>query len=347
MDESEPKPSPLVVGLCYNIKKGISSEVEDIEAEYDSIDTINALKNALHSCGCKVILLEADHDLPCRLSQTTVDIIFNIAEGTAGRGREAQVPAILDFLQIPYSGSDETTLSICLDKGLTKRLLETYGVRTPKYQVVCHEHDALDSRLTFPLMVKPNAEGSSKGIGDMSVAHSKDQAVDMIHSSLEKYNQPVLVEEYIIGREFTVGVIGNGSGTHVFRPMEIEYLDKSNKYNIYSYNVKREFKKYVNNLCPAPLSDAAEKDMIDMARRVYTALECKDFSRIDFMMSEDGRIYFLEINPLPGLAPGYSEYPMIAEANGMPYDQLISLILNCALERHGIDKERITCKPEI
>lgn len=336
--ENECVPPPLVAGLAYNLKKGIVSSAEDIEAEYDSYDTIEAIKEAFTAAGIKVELLEADANFIDRLKSTKVDIVFNIAEGISGRGREAQVPAILSFLGIPFSGSDETTLCLALDKALTKRYLSTYNIRTPAYQLVKTPDFKLDSALKFPLIIKPDSEGSSKGISDLAIVDNEEQLYGIISKNFSLYGQPMLVEEYVKGREFTVGILGNGNDMRVFEPMEICYLHKERENTIYSYNVKKNYKKYVEYRCPPLLDENTTRRMKEIAAEVYTALDCRDFSRVDFRLSEDGEIHFIEINPLPGLAPGYSDYPMLAEFCGMDYRTLVLSVLNSALKRYGMNE---------
>jgi D-alanine-D-alanine ligase len=162
-------PAQLRVGLTFNLKKHITSDVADIEAEYDNIETVLAIRDAIQDENCQVELLEATEELPVKLSKHSVDIVFNIAEGILGRGREAQVPAILNFYKIPFAGSDETTLCIALDKALTKRVLSTYHIRTPKDKVISKDRPRWSGSFTFPAIVKPNAEGSSKGISDVAI----------------------------------------------------------------------------------------------------------------------------------------------------------------------------------
>lgn len=328
--------SSYTVGLTYNLKKGIQTDAEDMEAEYDSIDTIYGIKNALEKAGCHVVLLEADHTLFNKLQNNRFDIVFNIAEGIFGRAREAQVPAILNFFQIPFTGSDETTLCISLDKSLTKRLLSTYCIKTPRYQVFNTATEELDATLKFPLIVKPNAEGSSKGISDCSVAQNEQELRTILKRCIDTYCVPFLVEEYISGRELTVGILGNGDDMIVIPPMEIVYKNQNETFHVYSYQVKRNYQQYVKYECPAHLDENIIREVMNISKQIYQALECRDFSRIDYRVSPEGEIYFIEINPLPGLAPGYSDFPMAAEFIGIPYDELIVKILNSALKRYGM-----------
>ena len=209
----------LKVGITYNLKKnlaGTASDPPDAEAEFDDISTILAIQNALEGAGCRTELLEADASLPGRLSQNPPDIVFNVAEGSAGRGREAQVPALLSYLKIPYTGSDETTMCIAMDKALTKSLLAPHRVRTPKYRVASVEAAYSSGKhklqagaaayssgaasfsaggLSFPVIVKPNAEGSSKGISGASVAHDAESLRAALEAGIGAYRQDMLVEE--------------------------------------------------------------------------------------------------------------------------------------------------------
>ncbi len=334
-----PPPRPLI-GIIYNLKKGVKTEIHDLEAEYDNIETVNSIKSVFEKHKLKTVLLEADSSLPEKLRDIHIDIAFNIAEGINGRGREAQIPALLNMLGIPFTGSDETTLCIALDKALTKRLLSSYHINTPKYTVIPKSFALQDIRIkkmNYPVIVKPNAEGSSKGISDVSIVDSMDDLYKLAEKNIETYKQDMLAEEYIEGREFTVGITGNGKEINVFSPMEIIFRKKTQgDYHVYSYNVKQDYKQYIKYECPADLDKGIERKLIGTARKIYEVLGCLDFARIDFRIGKNGLIYFIEINPLPGLAPGYSDFPMLAEFCGVSYDALIMSILDSALKRYGI-----------
>ena len=324
----------LEAGITFNLRKNIASHLSDAEAELDDIETIRAIQNALEKAGASVTQYEATEDLPARLLKKRPDIVFNIAEGLNGRGREAQVPAILSFLGIPFSGSDETTMCVAMDKALTKRLVSSWGVSTPDYEIVRSGAPIQDIRLPFPVIVKPNTEGSSKGITDLSIAGDAAALRRLLSEKIDAYREDMLVEEYISGREFTVGMLGNGKNLRVFPPMEIIFNDRA--HGIYSREVKKDFRKYVSYKCPADIDGETEREMESAAETVYRSLECRDFARMDFRLSPEGKPYFIEINPLPGLAPGYSDFPMIASFSGMDYTALINAILTCALERYGL-----------
>lgn len=330
--------SGLRVGITYNLKKGLVSDAADIEAEYDHPDTIAAIQAALEAAGCRITRFEADRDLPIRLKTEPVDIVFNVAEGIGGRGREAQVPAILSLLGIPYTGSDETTLCLALDKALTKRVLSTYKIRTPACRVVTPgQHNRIGS-LDFPVIVKPNAEGSSKGISDLAVVFDQAMLNEQLKCNFQLYRQDMLVEQFIRGREFTVGLLGNDPDLTVFRPMEIIWLNQDNPFNTYSYPVKQNWQKLVRYECPSAIDPVLENRLMREARKIFRHLNCRDFARIDFRLDEAGQPWFIEINPLPGLAPGYSDYTMLAEANGMAYPKLIRQILRSALQRYDFSE---------
>lgn len=324
----------LRVGITYNLKKGILSEAADFEAEYDHLDTVLAIQQALEEAGCLVIRLEADRDLPEKLKDDPPDIVFNIAEGSHGRGREAQVPAILHFLGIPFTGSDETTLCIALDKALTKRILASYKIRTPHSRVFTPDEAVTTRNVTFPSIVKPNAEGSSKGITDHAIVYDRTSLLQQLKNGFRLYGCDMLVEPFIRGREVTVGLLGNGSCLRVFSPMEIIYL-QNKKDNIYSYTTKQNWKEQVRYECPARLEPGVAEKVMQIAGKIYKILDCHDFARIDFRIDEQNQPWFIEINPLPGLAPGYSDYPMLASFCGMDYNYLIQSILRAAIQRHA------------
>lgn len=333
-----PKGPGYRVGIAFNLKKKNESEQEDEQAEYDSINTVEAIGKALKGAGCETVFLEASENFPQMLKQAEVDIVFNIAEGKGGRGREAQVPSILNLYSIPYTGSDETTLCIALDKGLAKRIVKSHGIKTPVFFIWKDLNSDIPKRLKFPVIVKPNAEGSSKGVLGRMIANNRKELKELLHEKYTRYKQPVLVEEYIRGREFTVGIIGNGEKKHIFKPMEIIISPEGNPdgSKIYSFHVKTNYERYVGYECPAKIEPGLEKKITETAGKIFDALECRDFARIDFMLSEDNSLYFIEINPLPGLAPGYSDYPMLAGYNGFKYDELIVSVLNSGLKRYGM-----------
>ena len=335
-DDILPPPSKPIVGIIFNCKRHTGEESPDAEAEYDNLDTVYAIRDALASAQLQVVLMEFDQALPKKLLETHIDFAFNIAEGRSGRGREAEAPALLNLMGIPFTGSDETALCIALDKALCKRLLSTYRIRTPRYRVISKDRDIRQGKLKFPVIVKPNSEGSSKGISDACIVSNVEELHTLAVREIKLYGGTVLAEEYIAGREFTVGLLGNGENLHVFPPMEIVFKKSTDKnYRIYSFGVKQNYKEFVDYQCPAKLDPALEHEMMQAACRVFKVLGCHDFARVDFRLTEDGTLYFIEINPLPGLEPGYSDYPMLAEFSGVSYRELVLSVLNAGLSRCG------------
>jgi D-alanine-D-alanine ligase len=326
-------PEPLRIGFTYNLKRVDSKGGNDKEAEYDGPETITSIREAIESHGHVVIPLEATPDLPRQFMDSPVDLVFNIAEGAGGRNREAAVPALCELMGIPYTGSDAATLSIALDKALSKRVLRQHGILTPEFQEMETGRERLSARLKFPLIVKPNQEGSSKGVSSQaSVVDDEESLRAVVKECIERYRQPALVEDYIAGREFTVGLLGD-KRPRVLPPMEILFRDKENKRPVYDYQIKQEWEKHVYYECPAKLTPAELKGIERVTRETFTALDCRDVARVDLRMDARGDIYVLEVNPLPGLTPNYSDLCLIAKAANIDYRSLIGEILACGLKR--------------
>ncbi len=336
------KLEPLRIGFAYNVKRiaPTPDAVEDSEAEYDSPTTLQAIREAIASWGHEVVDLEATPELPSVLVSTPLDLVFNIAEGLKGRNRESQVPALLELLDIPYTGSDPATLSIALDKGLAKKIVRQHGIYTPNFQLMASGKERLLKDFgRFPLIAKPVAEGSSKGVLSKSVCSSESELREVVKEILEKYQQPALIEEYVAGREFTVGLLGE-KRPKVLPPMEIVFLDKSEKTPVYSFQHKLDWNDRIRYDVPAQL-DAGQLERLKVAARAaFMALGCRDVARIDFRMDERGRIYFLECNPLPGLTPGWSDLVLIAQGGGMDYRALIGEIMSGAIRRYKEREQR-------
>jgi D-alanine-D-alanine ligase len=211
-------------------------------------------------------------------------------------------------------------------------VLLQHDILTPKFCVMESHRERLSPDMKFPMIVKPNAEGSSKGIGSTSVVDNEEELRDKVKELIERYRQPALVEEYIAGREFTVGLLGD-KRPRVLPPMEIKFKQEDDTRPVYDYAVKQEWEKYVYYECPAKLTESEQKAMEKIARATFWALDCRDVARVDMRMDADGRIYVLEVNPLPGLTPDYSDLVLIAKACGMEYDQLIAEIMTGGLRR--------------
>jgi D-alanine-D-alanine ligase len=341
------KRNQVRVGFTYNMKRVDTKGGDDAEAEYDPPETISAIADSIASFGHAVVHLEATTDLPRMLAEADVDLVFNIAEGLeGGRNREAQVPALCELLGIPYTGSDSATLAIALDKALTKKVLKQHGILTPEFQLFETGREKVSPSLRYPVIVKPNAEGSSKGIAGNSVFDDEAGMRVAVKALIEKYRQPALVEEYVTGREFTVGLLGDRR-PRVLPPMEIIFKDKAKNRPVYDFQVKQEWEKHVEYKCPAELTPAELRTMERMAREVFDALDCRDVARIDFKMNPKGEVYVLEVNPLPGLTPDYSDLVLISKAAGFDYRTLIGEVLSGGLKRMRekrreaqIDRER-------
>jgi D-alanine-D-alanine ligase len=326
------------IGLSYDLKETIAikqASCDDAFEEYDSWETVELIATALEAEGHTVNMLGGGREFLDKILHDKVDFVFNIAEGRGTyRSREAQVPSILEMLDMPYSGSDPQCLAICLDKPLTKKLVASAGVSTPNWRVIFngqdpHQIDSYD--FTFPAIVKPAYEGSSKGISLTSVVEDAKQAMEVTESLLEKYQQPAMVEKIILGDEVTVGIIGN-SPPNVLGIMRI--LPKQrDSYFIYNLDVKRNYLDLVEYECPAGLKEKVLQRIQISSLRVFQALGCRDFARLDFRITTAGVPYFLEINPLPGLG-AHSDLVIMAKKMGWSHRQLIRAVLNAAFERY-------------
>jgi len=336
---------PLRVGLTYNLRKGAIPPglPEDYYAEFDEESTVNAIAEALKRAGCSVQLIEADENAYITFQNTRPHIVFNIAEGLRGESRESHIPAILEMLGIPYTGSGPLTLAIALDKMLTQEILHYKGVSTPRHQVLTAPEDKVNPHLRFPLIVKPIHEGSSKGIRNDSVVSNEEKLREKVAHIVKNYDQPALVEEFIDGREFTVGLLGNKNPV-VLPIVEITFkgLPEGAK-KIYSYEAKWIWDTPEKPLemfrCPAHVPGELSEKIGRVALRVFKILGCRDMCRIDMRVDESGTPYVLEVNPLPGMIPdpkAHSCLPEAARAAGFTYDQLICTILYHALERYGM-----------
>jgi len=318
----------LRVGLAFNMKRIDSHAGDDREAEYDAPETIQAITTAIESHGHVVVPLEATPDFPRALMSSNIDVVFNVAEGMVGRSREAQVPSLCELLNVPYSGSDSATLSICLDKSLAKRLL--VGVDTPTFQALVTGRERLRP-LRYPVIVKPNQEGTSKGITDKSVCDDEKSVREIARKLIERYGQPALVEEYIFGRELTVGLLGERR-PRVLPPMEVVFLSSIER-PVYDYQCKQDWQRHVRYECPASLTKDELRSIERACRTTFMALGCRDVARVDLRLTPEGRVYVLEVNPLPGLTPDYSDLCLIANGTKIEYRTLIGEILSGAIKR--------------
>lgn len=324
----------LKVGLTFNLKriKPSDSSGDDREAEFDSRTTIDAIAGAIASHGHEVVEIEATAELPSIIGSMPLDLVFNIAEGIHGRNREAQVPAILELLNIPYVGSDPAALSICLDKVLAKKMVRQAGIHTADFIVFRTGKERLPKHLQFPLIIKPIAEGSSKGVMGVNVVEKEADLRRIACDLILKYHQPVLVEAYLSGREFTVGLLGENR-PKVLPPMEILFHNKSERFPVYAFEHKLDTTEAVTYQAPAHIDRTLQKNLEHVARCAFMALGCRDVARVDLRLDQNDRIHFIECNPLPGLTPGWSDLCIISDAAGMDYRTLIGEIMAPAVRR--------------
>jgi D-alanine--D-alanine ligase len=325
--------SSLRIGLAFNLKRTDSAQ-DDGEAEFDSPRTINALEEAIRSFEHEVVRLEANASFPVNLAESKPDLVFNIAEGFHGRCREAHVPAVCEMLGIEYTGSDPLTLSAGLDKAVTKRLLKEASVATPAFFLVNGSPSRVPSGVSFPVIVKPNAEGSSKGIGVSSVARSSDELSSVIAQLRARYGRstPLIVEKFVYGREVTVGLLVKNGKLVPFDPMEVVFLQEDSP-RVYSYDLKQDWAGKLAYQCPAKLEEKVSRACKDTATKAALALGCRDIARVDLRLDEHGKPWVIEINPLPGLTPNYSDMLMIAEAAGLSYRDVVGRVLEAGISR--------------
>ncbi len=347
------------VALLGNLKKnaptweGMSPDYWD---DLDSEETIEAIAKALEARGHRVTFLEGDTTLYDNLLRLKPDICFNICEGHFGDGREAQVPALLEMLRIPYTGSKVLTLALALDKPMTKRALTYHELPTPLFQVFERETEPLHPTMKFPLFVKPSREGTGMGVSAQSIVRSEDELRAQIRRIFERYRQPALVETFIEGREVTLGVVGNlpapaarrvpederaprvFRGLHFFPPLEVN-MEKypAEEGGVYTSRLKVELAHEFYYTCPAPLSEAQLDELQFLTAAVFRVTGCLDIARVDFRLDQhdNDKPYILEINPLPGLNPGYSDLCIEAEADGWTHEGLVNRILDEAIRRYG------------
>jgi D-alanine-D-alanine ligase len=358
----------LHVALVYNMKKENADEVSihprsegsgeresvasrtklqetrhDTYAEWDSETTILAVKAALaerHS----VTMIEATDRAPQQLLEVRPDIVFNIAEGLRGPSREAQIPALLEMLGIPYTGSDPVTLGICLDKSRAKEILSFHKIPTPEFHVISSLEELAQCDVALPSVVKPLHEGSSKGVLNSSIVRTHAELTQQVQRVLQDYDEPALVEKFLPGREFTVALLGNGQNVRVFPIIEIR-LDKlpAGVNPLYSYEAKWVWDQLDHPVemydCPARIDPDLEHRIKQICLNVFRVLRCRDWCRIDIRLDENNIPHVIELNPLPGILPDpndHSAFPMAARNAGVSYNAMLNAVLDEALLRYGI-----------
>jgi D-alanine-D-alanine ligase len=338
----------MQIGIAYDLKADFAHLAEpavvganapdDKFEEYDSVATIDAIETALRARGHDVRRLGGGRNFVAAVLEAPPQLVFNISEGRGTRSREAHVPAVCEMLGIPYTHSDPLTSALSLDKAAAKRIVRSCGVATPDFVVVEKPEQISGLELPYPLFAKPLFEGSSMGIRKRSRIANPQELRERVATLLADYGEPVLVEEYCSGAEFTVGILGTGAGARVISAMEIVPKLVAREDFVYSLEVKRNWNwsQEVGYDVPPkrPPHEIAriEKTALD----AYRALECRDVARVDLRCSHDGTPKFIEANPLPGIAPGWSDLSLLWNGLGRTYEQLIHAILDAACERLGL-----------
>jgi len=323
------------IGLTYDLRSeylalGYS---EDETAEFDRDETIHGIESALQRLGHETDRIGHVRRLVERLAAGhRWDLVFNIAEGLIGIGREAQVPALLDAYGIPYTFSDPLVMSLTLHKGMTKRVIRDAGIPTCVFSTVAAPSEVAAVAFGPPYFIKPVAEGTGKGVSIRSIVRRRKELPEACARLLQTYRQPVLVERFLPGREFTVGITGTGARAQVLGTMEVLLLPTAEP-GVYSYHNKENFEKLVRYRLMRPLEDPLIAAVEDIALRAWRTLGCRDAGRLDIRCDARGRPQFMEVNPLAGLHPEHSDLPIICSLVGVTFDRLVARIVESASER--------------
>jgi D-alanine-D-alanine ligase len=322
----------VIIGIAYDLRDDYLAEGygDEETAEFDRLDTIEGIEGTLRGLGFETDRIGNIRRLAARLvAGDRWDMVFNIAEGLRGFGREAQVPALLDAFGIPYTFSDPLVLSLTLHKGMTKHVIHDLGIPTPDFTVVESPSDIDAVRLPFPLFAKPVAEGTGKGISASSKILTRKDLDSVCRSLLAAFEQPVLLESFMPGREFTVGITGTAGEAEAVGAIEV-VLRKDAEPGAYSYINKKKFEEFVEYRL---VSDETAQKAIEVSLAAWRGLGCRDGGRIDLRADAQGVPRFLEVNPLAGLNPEISDLPILCNLVGMSYQELIGRIMESALKR--------------
>jgi D-alanine-D-alanine ligase len=325
------------VALLYNARTAPASDLpDDTFEEYDSDATISSIASALHGIDADVEPVLADARLPWRLAEGSFEFAFNMAEGQGRRCREAVPAAVCELLDIPFTGSDAVTLGITLDKFLARRVVSPEVPVARAVLVNSRSDESRISELSFPVIVKPNDEGSSKGIRENPIAADAAGAIERCRWLRERYGCPVLVEEFLPGAEVTVGVVGNPPNARVLGMMEIASALGTESF-VYSLEAKRDYLRQVRYFIPPRLSPQTKNLLEQLALTSYRLLGCRDIARIDFRLSAEGEPHFIECNPLPGLNSETGDIVVLSR-DILPYEKLVQGILLDAMARVGFKR---------
>ncbi len=314
----------------------------EFEVEYDPPHTIELIKHGIEATGHEYTFVEADENFSENIKKAKPDLVFNRGEGLRGDSRESHVPAILEMLDIPYVGSNVLTTAICLNKAWTKKVLSYNGISTPKFFVCKNLQKAKNINEGFPYLLKPNEEGSSIGITEENMVQDKTQLQTKLNQMIKEYQQPILVEQFIEGREFSTGLLGRVSeDPEVLSILEIDFSKFPEVGGVYGQRAKTVLDSLEHYICPAQIPEKLKNILEQLSGNIWCALEAKDFARIDFRMNSEGKLFFLEINPLPGMDFDTEEndlsfYPYMAMKSGYTYDDLVRRLLESACARYGL-----------
>jgi D-alanine-D-alanine ligase len=325
----------MKIGLTYDLRSDYLAEGYSLleTAEFDREETIDSLEKALKTLGHQTDRIGNARSLVARLAEgSRWDLVFNIAEGLKGIGREAQVPAILDVYDIPYTFSDPLVMSLTLHKGMTKRVIRDAGVPTAAFYLFEGRMEERDLTFDAPFFIKPVAEGTGKGITPDSIIRRREDLIPACEKMLAAYAQPVLIEKFLSGREFTVGITGTGPDAAVLGTMEVHLLPEAEQ-GVYSYSNKENSEKLVSYTIKAPSADPAFKRSAEVALMAWRVLGCRDAGRVDIRCDENENPNFLEVNPLAGIHPEHSDLPIISTSVGLGYQALIERIVHSASKR--------------
>jgi len=326
------------IGIAYDLKtdfQAAASGPDDALEEYDSPATVDGIERALRARGHTVTKLGGGRKFLAAVLEAPPELVFNISEGHGSRSREAHVPAVCEMLKIPHTHSDPLTMSLALDKAMAKRLVAIAGVPTPRFAVIESARDLGSLSLEFPLFAKPLFEGSSMGIRKNSRIANAGELDERVGTLLEHYHEPVLVEEFCSGPEFTVAVLGTGATARVVAPMEIVPRKVAVADFVYSLEMKRStnWREEMEYVVPPRRDAAFVRSIESIATSAHRALGCRDISRIDVRVGRDGSPKFIEANPLPGIAPGWSDMALLWEGLGRSYEDLVNSIVDEARAR--------------
>lgn len=325
----------MLIGLTFDLRSeylaaGYSGEET---AEFDRPDTVTSIESALQSLGHTTDRIGHIRQLVQRLAVgDRWDLVFNITEGLHGRAREAQVPAVLDAFQIPYTFSDPLIMALSLDKCMTKKIVRADGIPDADFALVTSDADTAAINMPFPLFAKPVAEGTGKGVTPRSKINDQSELESVCRDLLSRFRQPVLVERFLSGREFTVGIWGTGTNAEVIGTLEVILLAGAES-EVYSYVNKEQCETLVEYRLVHASADPLVKAAEEIALKSWRVLECRDGGRVDLRCDAAGKPHFLEVNPLAGLHPEHSDLPILCTKLGVPYVKLIERIVDSAAKR--------------